>query len=47
MELKQQILKILEENRGDSISGAKMAKDLFVTRSAIWKISNSYKMMVT
>lgn len=37
MELKQQILKILEENRGDSISGAKMAKDLFVTRSAIWK----------
>lgn len=37
MELKQQILKILEENRGKSVNGATMAKELFVTRSAIWK----------
>lgn len=37
MELKQQILKILEENRGKSISGAWMARKLYVTRSAVWK----------
>lgn len=37
MELKQQILKILEENRGSSVNGALMAEQLFVTRSAIWK----------
>lgn len=37
MELKEQILKILEENRGKSISGAWMAKKLYVTRSAVWK----------
>lgn len=37
MELKHQILKILEENRGKTINGAKLASELFVTRSAIWK----------
>lgn len=37
MELKQQILEILEENRGKSISGSWMAKKLYVTRSAVWK----------
>ncbi|NLJ96900.1 MAG: biotin--[acetyl-CoA-carboxylase] ligase [Clostridiales bacterium] len=37
MELKHQILKILEENRGNSVNGTKMAKELYVTRSAIWK----------
>lgn len=37
MELKQQILKILEENRGSSVNGALMAEMLHVTRSAIWK----------
>lgn len=41
MELKQQILKILEENRGISISGAKLAEQLFVTRSAVWKAIKS------
>jgi len=41
MELKQQIVKILEENRGKSISGAKLAKQLFVTRSAVWKAIKS------
>lgn len=37
MELKLQILKYLEANRGKSISGSKLAKELSVTRSAIWK----------
>lgn len=37
MELKQQVLKILEENRGKSINGAKLAHELYVTRSSIWK----------
>lgn len=37
MELKQQILEILEENRGKSVNGAMIAKKLFVTRSAVWK----------
>ena len=37
MELKQEILKILEENRGKNISGAWIAKKLYVTRSAVWK----------
>ncbi|HWT27489.1 MAG TPA: biotin--[acetyl-CoA-carboxylase] ligase [Mobilitalea sp.] len=37
MELKQQVLKILEENRGNSVNGAKLADELYVTRSAIWK----------
>lgn len=37
MELKQEVLKLLEENRGSSINGARLAEKLFVTRSAIWK----------
>lgn len=37
MELKQEILKILEENRGKSVNGSKLAERLFVTRSAVWK----------
>jgi BirA family biotin operon repressor/biotin-[acetyl-CoA-carboxylase] ligase len=37
MELKAQILRILEENRGSSVNGAKLASELYVTRSAIWK----------
>lgn len=41
MELKQQVLKLLEENRGQSISGSRMAEHLFVTRSAIWKAVKS------
>ncbi len=43
MELKEQILKILEENRGNSVNGALMAKELYVTRSAIWKNINQLK----
>lgn len=41
MELKQEILKILEENRGSSVNGAKIAEKLFVTRSAVWKAIKS------
>lgn len=37
MELKHQVLRILEENRGKPVNGAKLAGELFVTRSAIWK----------
>lgn len=37
MELKQQVLNILEENRGQSVNGSKLAEELFVTRSSIWK----------
>lgn len=37
MELKHQVLKQLEENRGNSISGSRLADKLFVTRSSIWK----------
>jgi len=37
MELKQSVLAFLENNRGKSISGAKLAIELNVTRSAVWK----------
>lgn len=37
MELKHQVLKLLEENRGNSVGGTKMAAELYVTRSSIWK----------
>lgn len=37
MDIKQQVLKLLEENRGNTINGAKLALELNVTRSAIWK----------
>ncbi len=37
MELKHQVLSILEENRGKAVNGSKLAAELFVTRSAIWK----------
>jgi BirA family biotin operon repressor/biotin-[acetyl-CoA-carboxylase] ligase len=41
MELKQEVLKILEESRGNSVNGAKLADQLYVTRSAIWKAIKS------
>ena len=37
MEIKHRVLKLLEENRGNTINGAKLASELNVTRSAIWK----------
>jgi BirA family biotin operon repressor/biotin-[acetyl-CoA-carboxylase] ligase len=41
MQLKHQVLKILEENRGTSVNGARLADELFVTRSSIWKAVKS------
>lgn len=43
MALKHSILQILEENREISISGEKLASDLSVSRSAIWKAINTLK----
>lgn len=37
MKLKDKVLKILEENRGKPISGAETAKQLGVSRNAVWK----------
>jgi len=41
MDLKQSVLAFLENNRGNSISGAKLANELGVTRSAVWKAIKS------
>ncbi|MEG2109555.1 MAG: biotin--[acetyl-CoA-carboxylase] ligase [Clostridium sp.] len=43
MALKHSVLKILEENREISISGEKLASELSVSRSAIWKAINTLK----
>lgn len=37
MTTKEQVLKVLEENRGKCISGAELAADLGVSRTAVWK----------
>ena len=37
MTVKEQVLKILEENKGRSVSEEDMAKELFVSRNAVWK----------
>lgn len=37
MELKQRILRILEENRGETVNGAELARQLSVTRTSVWK----------
>lgn len=37
MEIKHEVLKLFEENRGKTINGAKLAEELKVTRSAVWK----------
>lgn len=37
MDLKHQVLEILEENRGSFINGAKLADKLSVSRSSVWK----------
>ncbi len=37
MEIKQEVLRILEENRGNTVNGSKLAEELKVTRSSIWK----------
>ena len=37
MSVKNNVLKLLEENRGVFLSGEKMADSLKVSRTAIWK----------
>ena len=37
MNTKQDILAILEAHQGESISGERIAKELHITRSAVWK----------
>ncbi|MCR5836390.1 MAG: biotin--[acetyl-CoA-carboxylase] ligase [Lachnospiraceae bacterium] len=43
MKVKDEVLKKLEENKGDFFSGASLANDLKVSRNAIWKAVNSLK----
>ncbi len=43
MKIKEQILKILEENKGGYVSGEEMAERLSVSRNAVWKGINSLK----
>lgn len=43
MTLKEQVLNILEENKGNSISGTDLSEKLFVSRSAIWKAIKSLR----
>ena len=37
MSLKQELIRILEENRGLSVSGEEIAGALSVSRAAVWK----------
>lgn len=37
MTVKEQVLGILEKNKGQAVSGAKMAQELGVSRNAVWK----------
>lgn len=39
--VKQRVLSILEERKGESISGEVLAKELFVSRNAVWKAIKS------
>lgn len=43
MSAKEEILFILEKNRGDFVSGQEIATGLGLTRSAVWKYVNSLK----
>lgn len=43
MKLKDEVLKCLEEHRGQNVSGAFLAEQLYVTRSAIWKSIKSLR----
>lgn len=43
MIIKEQILKILEENKGEYISGESIAEKLSVSRNSVWKAINTLK----
>ena len=41
--LKSKVLKVLEENKGKTVSGAEIAKALNISRTSIWKVINSLR----
>ena len=41
--LKSKVLKVLEENKGKTVSGAEIAKTLNLSRTSIWKAINSLR----
>ena len=43
MSVKDKTLSVLENNKGNYISGAELAKELSVSRNAIWKAIKSLK----
>ncbi len=43
MSVKNDVLQILEKNKGNSISGQELAENLGVSRTAVWKAINSLK----
>lgn len=43
MKVKEQVLLILQSNKSDYISGEAIAKQLYVSRNAVWKAINSLK----
>ncbi len=43
MNIKEQILKILEANKGKYVSGEEIAESLYVSRNAVWKGVNALK----
>lgn len=43
MSTKSNILKILEQNRGQSVSGESLAQELYISRNAIWKAINELR----
>lgn len=43
MQLKEEILQILEENKGSFVSGEHIAEKLYVSRNAVWKSVDSLK----
>ncbi len=43
MELKDQILRVLEDNKGRYVSGSQLSGALFVSRNAVWKAVNALR----
>ncbi|QHQ60557.1 biotin--[acetyl-CoA-carboxylase] ligase [Anaerocolumna sedimenticola] len=44
MSAKQHVLSVLEKNKGKSVSGAKLAQELFISRNAVWKAIKSLQL---
>ncbi len=43
MDVKSQVLRLLEENRGQYFSGNRIAKELYVSRNSVWKAVRSLR----